>query len=41
VTDPEGISAQITKKVNIRSILSLNFDAYPRVAQRNTSIHFE
>jgi PKD repeat protein len=41
VTDPEGISAQITKKVNIRSILSLNFDAYPRVAQRETSIHFE
>jgi hypothetical protein len=34
VTDPEGISSQVTKKVNVNSILSVDFGIYPRVAQR-------
>ena len=41
VSDPEGISAQITKKVLIKSILSVDFAAYPRVTQRETPINFQ
>jgi PKD repeat protein len=41
VTDPEGMSSQITKKVVIKSILSLDFAAYPRVTQRETPINFQ
>ena len=40
VTDPEGITSQITKKVRINSILSVDFGIYPRVAQRQTAVRF-
>jgi hypothetical protein len=41
VTDPEGMSTQITKKVAIKSILSVDFAAYPRVSQREVPINFQ
>jgi hypothetical protein len=41
VTDPEGISSQVTKKVEIKSILSVDFAAYPRVTQREVPINFQ
>ena len=40
VTDPEGITSQITKKVRINSILAVDFGIYPRVAQRQTAVRF-
>lgn len=40
VTDPEGISSQVTKKVNVNSILSVDFGIYPRVAQREWTVRF-
>lgn len=41
VTDPEWISHQITKKVPVKSILSVDFAAYPRVTQREFPINFQ
>ncbi|MCP4523723.1 MAG: PKD domain-containing protein, partial [Candidatus Gracilibacteria bacterium] len=40
VTDPEGIFNLHTDKVKVKSTLSVNYAAYPRVAQRNTNIRF-
>ncbi len=40
VRDPDSISSQKKEKVSIKSILSVDFFAFPRVAQRNTTIRF-
>ena len=40
VKDPDWISAQMKKKVNVKSILSLDFNILPRVTQRNNNIKF-
>ncbi len=40
VEDLDGISSQKTNKVNINSILSVDFFAFPRVAQRLNTIRF-
>ncbi|MDA7494796.1 PKD domain-containing protein, partial [Candidatus Gracilibacteria bacterium] len=41
VSDPEGITSQINKKVEVDSILAVDFAAYPRVTQRDTLIRFQ
>ena len=41
VSDPEGMSSQINKKVQVKSILALDFAAYPRVTQREIPINFQ
>ena len=41
VSDPEWISSQVTKKVVVKSILSVDFAAYPRVTQREVPINFQ
>jgi hypothetical protein len=40
VTDPDGITVQRKDKVKIKSILSVEFFAFPRVIQREWMIHF-
>ncbi len=40
VTDPEGIVNQKNTKVDIRSILSVDFNIFPRVSQRDKTIRF-
>jgi hypothetical protein len=35
------MSHQVTKKVVVKSILSLDFAAYPRVTQREIPINFQ
>ncbi|MFK7779797.1 MAG: PKD domain-containing protein, partial [Candidatus Gracilibacteria bacterium] len=40
VEDPDGISSQKKEKVSVKSILSVDFFAFPRVAQRLNSIRF-
>ncbi len=40
VTDPDDMSAQVSEKVNIKSLLSLDFYPYPRVSQINKNLQF-
>lgn len=40
VTDPDQITDQKSSKVNISSILSVDFNIFPRVSQREKSIRF-
>lgn len=40
VTDPDSIKSQKNSKVNVSSILSVEFNAYPLVIQRNGYIKF-
>ncbi len=40
VEDPDNISSQKKTKVGVKSILSVDFYAFPRVAQRTQSIRF-
>ncbi len=40
VTDPEGIVNQNTSKVDIKSVLSVDFNIFPRVSQRDKTIRF-
>ncbi|MDD3646768.1 MAG: PKD domain-containing protein [Candidatus Gracilibacteria bacterium] len=40
VTDPENIQGIIDKKVNVRSILAVDFTALPRSVQRGNSVKF-
>lgn len=40
VTDPDGISATKTQKINVKSILAVDFTAFPRVIQREQFVRF-
>lgn len=40
VTDPDGISHAKTQKVNVKSVLDVDFTAYPRVIQREQFVRF-
>ena len=40
VVDPDGISSLKQDKVSVKSILALDFAAYPRVIQRDQTIRF-
>lgn len=40
VTDPDGISASRTQKINVKSVLAVDFTAYPRVIQREQFVRF-
>lgn len=40
VTDPEWIVNQKTSKVDIKSVLSVDFNVFPRVSQRDKTIRF-
>lgn len=41
IEDPDGISSQKKGKVSVKSILSVDFFAFPRVAQRLSTVKFE
>jgi len=40
VVDPDNISSQKKSKVKVSSILSVDFYAFPRVAQRENIVRF-
>jgi hypothetical protein len=40
VTDPDNMNAIKTEKINIGSILSVDFNAFPRVSQIGKTVRF-
>lgn len=40
VTDPDNMTAIKTEKINVRSLLSVDFNAFPRVSQVDKTIRF-